>query len=142
MLVLIHETFRQWLLCVPEGFFFGEAKKSEIAKKPFFIAFSSSPKKTSDTQGRQWPIYSLFFCLKRRATGKIGPIFVFTICFRYSFIRLTNRHAKTSLYTYKEGDSGGGKLRNPSPSPFFLAQIPFPFNACHVGTGSRGVSCE
>ena len=92
MLVLIHETFRQWLLCVPEGFFFGEAKKSEIAKK-LFIAFSSSPKKTSDTQGRQWPIYSLFFCLKRRATGKIGPIFVF---------------AKTSLYTYKEGDSGGG----------------------------------
>ena len=140
MLVLIHETFRQWLLCVPEGFFFGEAKKSEIAKK-LFIAFSSSPKKTSDTQGRQWPIYSLFFCLKRRATGKIGPIFVFTICFRYSFIRLTNRHAKTSLYTYKEGDSGG-ELRNPSPSPFFLAQIPFPFNACHVGTGSRGVSCE
>ena len=114
MLVLIHETFRQWLLCVPEGFFFGEAKKSEIAKK-LFIAFSSSPKKTSDTQGRQWPIYSLFFCLKRRATGKIGPIFVFTICFRYSFIRLTNRHAKTSLYTYKEGDSGGGGVKEPLP---------------------------
>ena len=99
---------------------FGEAKKSEIAKK-LFIAFSSSPKKTSDTQGGQWPIYSLFFCLKRRATGKIGPIFVFTICFRYSFIRLTNRHAETSFYTYKGGDSGrawwggGGGVKDPHP---------------------------
>ena len=102
-------------------FFFGEARKSEIVKK-LFLAFSSSPKKkTSDTQGRQWPIYSLFFCLKRRATGKIGPIFVFTICFRYSFIRLTNRHAKTSLYTYKEGDSGGGVKE---PLPFSLLPRP------------------
>ena len=73
-------------------FFFGETRESEIAKK-LFLAFSSSPKKkTSDTQGRQWPIYSLFFCLMGRATDKIGPIFVFTICFRFNFIRLTNRY--------------------------------------------------
>ena len=43
--------------------------------------------------------------------------------------------AFTLIYlVVKEGDSGrawwgGGMLRNPSPSPFFLALIPFPFNA-------------
>ena len=52
--------------------------------------------------------------------------------------------AFTLIYlVVKEGDSGrawwggGGMLRNPSPSPFFLAQIPFPFNACHASLPRR-----
>ena len=88
------------------GLFFGGSQKKRNSKKAF-LAFSSSPKKKNLWQ----PIYSPFFCLKGRATGKIGPIFVFIICFRNNFIRLTNivtcKLAFTLIHlVVREGDSG------------------------------------